>query len=505
MYNLSLLVGRRADRQPDREMIVFGERRMTNLEVERRVNALAAGLRDHGVGRGDVVALLTYNCPEFIESIFAINKLGAAFLPLNYRLAAPELRYILDHAGAVGIISEAELCGVLDGIAESLPELRLRVLIGEGRAGWATYTSLVEAHLGATVPDAEMGHDDLQRLMYTSGTTSRPKGVCISHGNLVWKNLGHITEFGINTDDTTLVAGPLYHVGALDLPASGVLYAGGSVILLKRFDALAVLETTQRERPTNMWLAPTMVNMLLQVPELESFDLTSVRFIINGGEKMPVPLIERIMRAFPNARLADAYGLTETVSGDTFLDREHVISKIGSVGKPVMHLEVRIVDEAGHDVAPGATGEIALRGPKVFKQYWRDDEATANAIRDGWFHTGDIGRIDPDGFLYIEDRKKDMILSGGENIASPEIERAIYEHPAVLEAAVVGVPDARWGEVPKAFVVVRTGASVSADALTAHCATRLAKFKVPKHVEFVDELPRNPSGKILKRELRERR
>jgi fatty-acyl-CoA synthase len=504
MYNLSLLVERRADREPDREMIVFGERRITNLEVERRVNAVAVGLREQGVGRGDVVALLTYNCPEFLESIFAISKLGAAFLPLNYRLAAPELQYILDHAGAVGIISEPEFCEVIDGIAESLPALRFRILIDEGRADWATYEPLIEAHLGATVPDAEMGHDDLQRLMYTSGTTSRPKGVCISHGNLVWKNLGHITEFGINADDTTLIAGPLYHVGALDLPASGVLYAGGSVILLRRFDALEVLETTQRERPTNMWLAPTMVNMLLQVPELESYDLSSVRFIINGGEKMPVPLIERIMRAFPNARLADAYGLTETVSGDTFLDREHVISKIGSVGKPVMHLEVRIVDDAGHDVTAGATGEIALRGPKVFKRYWRDDEATANAIRDGWFHTGDIGRVDDEGFLYIEDRKKDMILSGGENIASPEIERAIYEHPAVLEAAVVGVPDTRWGEVPKAFVVIRTGASVSADDVTAHCAARLAKFKVPKHVEFIDELPRNPSGKILKRELRER-
>jgi acyl-CoA synthetase (AMP-forming)/AMP-acid ligase II len=246
-----------------------------------------------------------------------------------------------------------------------------------------------------------------------------------------------------------------------------------------------------------------MVNMLLQIPDLGSYDLSSVRFVVGGGEKMPAPLIERIVRAFPNARLADAYGLTETVSGDTFLDRDHVLSKAGSVGKPVAHLEVRILDETNREVPTGETGEIALRGPKVFKRYWRDEQATAHAVRNGWFHTGDMGRLDEDGFLWIEDRKKDMIVSGGENIASPEVERALYEHPAVLEAAVVGVRDERWGEVPKAVVVLRSGESVDAEELIEHCRARLAKFKVPKCVEFVDALPRNPSGKVIKRALRE--
>jgi len=242
--------------------------------------------------------------------------------------------------------------------------------------------------------------------------------------------------------------------------------------------------------------------MVLQVPDLDSYDTRSIRFIINGGEKMPVPLIEKLLHVFPNAWFSDAYGLTETVSGDTFLDREHVISKIGSVGKPMIHLDVRVVDPAGADVAPNEIGEILLRGPKVFKGYWRDPEATAEAIKDGWFHTGDMGRIDEDGYLFIEDRKKDMIVSGGENIASPEVERVLYEHPAVLEAAVIGMPDPRWGEVPKAFVVLKPGEKVSEQELIAFCAERLAKFKVPKAVEFIEALPRNPSGKVLKRELR---
>jgi acyl-CoA synthetase (AMP-forming)/AMP-acid ligase II len=503
MTNFSALVDRYADRWPEKEVIVYGGQRLTNRTLAERVNALAAAFRAEGVGRGDVVALLMYNRQEFLEAAFAVNKAGAAFLPLNYRLAAPEWQYILDHSGADGIVAEPEFAAAIDDIAAELPALRRRILIGEGHPGWSDYEQLVGAHAGETVPDAESEADDLQRLMYTSGTTSRPKGVCITHGNVIWKNIGHIVEFGIDADDRTLVAGPLYHVGALDLPASGVLYAGGSVVILRKFDAVEVLDTTERERPTNMWLAPTMVNMLLQVPDLESRDLSSVRFIINGGEKMPVPLVERLMGAFPNARLADAYGLTETVSGDTFLDAEHVLSKIGSVGKPVVHLEVRLVDDAGEEVPSGELGEIALRGPKVFKGYWRDDEATASAIREGWFHTGDMGRLDDDGYLYIEDRKKDMIVSGGENIASSEVERVLYEHPAVFEVAVVGVPDARWGEVPKAFVVLRGGAVAGADDLIVHCRARLAKFKVPKCVEFLDALPRNPSGKVLKRDLRD--
>ena len=245
-----------------------------------------------------------------------------------------------------------------------------------------------------------------------------------------------------------------------------------------------------------------MVNAIMALPDIEQRDLSSVRVIINGGEKMPIPLIERIQRTFPSAWFADAYGLTETVSGDTFLDRDSLVSKIGSVGRPCLYLELEIWDEDWAPAPPGERGEVVLRGPKVFKGYWRDPDATKAAFAGGWFHTGDIGVRDDDGYVYIVDRLKDMIVSGGENIASSEIERVLYEHAAVVEAAVVGRPDERWGEVPVAYVVVSAPAP-TAEELIEHCRAQLAKFKVPKDVVFIDALPRNPSGKVLKRELRD--
>jgi len=245
-----------------------------------------------------------------------------------------------------------------------------------------------------------------------------------------------------------------------------------------------------------------MVNAIMALPDIEQRDLSSVRLVINGGEKMPIPLIERLQRKFPSAWFADAYGLTETVSGDTFLDRDSILTKLGSVGRACLYLDLDIWDNDGRSVHAGEPGEIVMRGPKVFKGYWRDSDATAAAFAGGWFHTGDIGTRDDDGYLYIVDRLKDMIVSGGENIAGSEVERVLYEHDSVLEAAVVGRSDDRWGEVPVAFVVLRPDASATAGALLEHCGARLARFKVPKDIKFIDALPRNPSGKVLKRELR---
>jgi acyl-CoA synthetase (AMP-forming)/AMP-acid ligase II len=299
-----------------------------------------------------------------------------------------------------------------------------------------------------------------------------------------------------------LACGPLYHVGALDLTTTTLIAAGATTIVHRVFDAAAVVDEIERSRVTTVWLAPAMVNAIMALPDVENRDLASVRVIINGGEKMPIPLIERIQRTFPSAWFADAYGLTETVSGDTFLDRDNLITKLGSVGRPCLHLELEVWDEQGHPVAASERGEIVLRGPKVFKGYWRDSEATDRAFAGGWFHTGDIGVVDEDGYLFIVDRLKDMIVSGGENIAGSEVERVLYEHDAVLEAAVVGRRDEKWGEVPVAFVVLRAGHAATPEGLIAHCASQLAKYKVPKDVTFLEALPRNPSGKVLKRELR---
>jgi fatty-acyl-CoA synthase len=506
MLNFTRALERNARNSPDQAAYTFCGQSTSNAQLLERVSALAAAFKDQGIGRGDVVALLLGNCPQFLETTLAVNALGAIWLPLNYRLVLDEWRYIVGHAEAKLLLTQPDYHEAGAALRDELPALEKGwTIAADAPPGWSAFEAELTAHFDTPVREfADMGTDDVQRLMYTSGTTARPKGVPLSYGNLHWKNVAHIIEFGLTSADRTLIAGPMYHVGAMDLPASGVIYAGGDVVILPEFDPEAVLATIERERITNVWLPPSMVNLVLAHPDNDRYDLTSLRLVISGGEKMPEPLVQRILDLFSSAWFADAYGLTETVSGDTFLDRDHVLAKLGSVGRPVAHLDLRIVDDDGHPLPAGERGEIALRGPKVFSGYWRDPDATAAAIRNGWFHTGDVGRLDDDGYLYIDDRKKDLIISGGENIASPEVERVLYEHPAVLEAAVIGMPNERWGEVPMAIVVCKSGAEVSGEELTGFCAGRLAKFKVPKRVDFVDELPRTPSGKVLKRTLRER-
>jgi acyl-CoA synthetase (AMP-forming)/AMP-acid ligase II len=502
MFNFASLLDRYAERSPDKEAVWFGGRWYTYAELDTRVGALSAGLSTLGVQEGDVVALLLKNRLEFLELVFAINRVGAIFLPLNYRLAAAEWRYILEHSGSSVLVTEAEYVEAMQKARPST--LRSVGLVGESAPAVADfdYDELLIQHSGARLATVEARLEDVQRLMYTSGTTSRPKGVPLSHGNVLWKTFGHLVDLSLTSADRTLMVGPMYHVGALDLPGLGTLYVGGSVGILPRFDAAEVMAAIGELRPTNIWLAPAMMNAILQLDGADGYDTTSIRLIVNGGEKMPVPFVKRLLDIFPHAWLADAYGLTETASGDTFVDRDHVISKIGSVGKPVPHLAVRILDANDQTAGPNVPGEILLRGPKVFNGYWKDPDATADAFVDGWFRTGDIGHVDEDGYLYIDDRKKDMIVSGGENIATPEIERVLYEYPDVVEAAVIGVPDPTWGEVPKAVIVLRPGSTATTDELRRHCSDFLARFKVPKHFEFRDSLPRNPSGKVLKRELR---
>jgi fatty-acyl-CoA synthase len=492
-----------ASRTPNKPIAIFGAETVTYGEMGARAAALAAGLHEQGVGAGDVVGLLSYNCTEFLEAIFAANYLGAIAMPINWRLAAPELRYILDHSEARALVCDESLVDLANEATKTMERGLVRACLARPAPdGWMSIADLrVVSNLPSRVPAAG---GDVHRLMYTSGTTGRPKGVMITHANLAWKNLAHIIEFGFTSADLGLACGPLYHVGALDLTTTSLIAAGATTIIHRVFEASDVVDEIERSRVTTVWLAPAMVNAIMALPDIERRDLSSVRLVINGGEKMPIPLIERLQRTFPSAWFADAYGLTETVSGDTFLDRDSIVSKLGSVGRPCLYLEVDIWDEHGASVPPDERGEVVLRGPKVFKGYWRDPDATSAAFAGGWFHTGDIGMRDEDGYLYIVDRLKDMIVSGGENIASSEVERVLYEHESIVEAAVVGRPDDRWGEVPVAYVVVSSAVTTTPEELIEHCRRQLARFKVPKHVELVDALPRNPSGKVLKRELRNR-
>jgi fatty-acyl-CoA synthase len=499
--NWFTVLAHHATRTPEKAIAVFEGATTTYAEMARRATELAGGLSERGVGRDDVVALLSYNCPEFLETVFAANYLGAVAMPINWRLAAPEVRYILEHSRARALLCDKSLLDLASEATKDIEATLVRACISSAVAdGWTTLADL-RASPGWVRP-VSASSDDVHRLMYTSGTTGRPKGVMITHGNLAWKNMAHIIEFGFDSSDLGLACGPLYHVGALDLTTTSLIAAGATTIIHRSFEPSEVVDEIERSRVTTVWLAPAMVNAIMALPDIEHRDLSSVHVVINGGEKMPIPLIERIQRIFPSAWFADAYGLTETVSGDTFLDRESIVSKLGSVGRPCLYLELDIWDERGKALPAGERGEIVMRGPKVFKGYWRDPDATASVFGGGWFHTGDIGVRDDDGYLYIVDRLKDMIVSGGENIASSEIERVLYEHDSVLEAAVVGRPDDRWGEVPVAFVVLREEAIATTDVLLEHCRARLARFKTPKEITFLDALPRNPSGKVLKRELR---
>ncbi|MGP0032477.1 MAG: acyl-CoA synthetase [Acidimicrobiales bacterium] len=491
-----------ATRAPDKAITVFEGETTTYGEMAQRAVALAGGLSQRGVGPGEVVALLSFNCPEFLETVFAANYLGAIAMPINWRLAAPEVRYILEHSGARALVCDEPSLTLANEATKGMEATLVRVSVSPAVAD--RWTPLADLRVPHRVARGQAAADDVHRLMYTSGTTGRPKGVMITHANLAWKNLAHIVEFGFTSSDLGLACGPLYHVGALDLTTTSLIAAGATTIIHRSFDASGVVDELEGSGVTAVWLAPAMVNAIMALPDIEQRDLSSVRLVINGGEKMPIPLIERLRRTFPSAWFADAYGLTESVSGDTFLDRDSMVTKLGSVGRPCLYLELDIWDKDGQPLPAGERGEIVLRGPKIFKGYWRDPDATAAAFAGGWFHTGDIGTRDDDGYLYIVDRLKDIIVSGGENIASSEVERVLYEHDAVLEAAAVGRPDDRWGEVPVAFVVLRQDAHTTADALLDLCRARLARFKVPREITFLDALPRNPSGKVLKRELRDR-
>jgi fatty-acyl-CoA synthase len=500
--SLTEVLSHHAAHHPDRVALEYQGATTTWMELLEGTRRTAGALGEAGVRPGDVVAVLLHNSDRFIEIMHAVSHAGAVFMPLNWRLAGPELRYIIGHAGAKLLISEPELEAIVEPVREEL-SCRLVHAEGPGAGAWGSLEQLAESG-GLQVAPAPVGGEDLHRLMYTSGTTSHPKGVMISYANLWAKNVGHVVEFGMTAEAVGLACGPLYHVGALDLTTSTLMYLGAKNHILRRFEPAAVLEAIERHRVTDIWLAPVMINQLINHADIERRDLSSVRLIIDGGEKMPLPLIERVLAAFPNAWFADAYGLTETVSGDTVLDKGRSREKLGSVGKPVLHLEVRIEAPDGTECPANTPGEVLLRGPKVSKGYWRDEAATAAALAGGWLHTGDLGMLDDEGYLFIVDRLKDVIISGGENIASSEVERVVYEHEAVLEAAVVGRPDERWLEVPVAYVVLREGSDVTPEQLREHCLERLAKYKAPREIKIIDALPRNPSGKVLKRELRVR-
>jgi len=493
MVNLSAAVLRWARAEPERPALLYREQRLGYGELAVRVADAAGSLRARGIAEGDIVALLMKNSAAFIELALAISHLGAVLLPINYRLGADEVEYIVGHAGVKLLLVDEELCA-LAGAFDNVVTVDEPAQSDSRRIGPAA-----EPIWAPQVRRPE----DLFRLMYTSGTTDRPKGVIHSYANYYWKCLDHIAVLGLHGGERLLVVGPLYHVGAFDLPGLAVMEMGGMLAVQREFEPDETLALIDRERLTAAWMAPVMLNRLLALPDRHRFDLSSFRWQIGGGESTPEERIREFSSLFKSGRYIDGYGLTESGSGDTLMEAGREIEKIGSTGRAMSHVEIRVCDEGGQGLAAGEAGEICLRGPKVTSGYWRDPEKTAASFHPGaWFRTGDIGYLDADGFLFLTDRKKDMIISGGENIASSEVERVLYQLPQVLEAAAVGLLDERWGERVAAVVVLRSGTALSLEELQSFCRGKLGGFKLPKELVLREALPRLPSGKVLKRVLR---
>ncbi|ODV12263.1 MAG: acyl-CoA synthetase [Rubrivivax sp. SCN 70-15] len=493
MVNLSAAVLRWARAEPQRPALLYRDQRLSYGALAQRIAGTAGALAVRGIGGGDIVALLMKNSAAFIELSLAVSHLGAVLLPINYRLGVEEVAYIVGHAGVKLLLVDDELRALAGGFGNT-------VVVDEAAQSDSRRIGPAAAPVDAPCVRRP---DDLFRLMYTSGTTDRPKGVIHTYANYHWKCLDHIAVLGLHGAERLLVVGPLYHVGAFDLPGLAVLQMGGLLAVLREFEPEPTLALIERERLTAAWMAPVMLNRLLALPERGRFDLSSLRWQIGGGERTPEERIREFRSLFPAGRYIDGYGLTESCSGDTLMEAGREIEKIGSTGRALPHVELRVCNDEGRALAAGEAGEICLRGPKVTSGYWRDEAKTAASFHaGGWFRTGDVGYIDAEGFLFLTDRKKDMIISGGENIASSEVERVLDQLPQVLEAAAVGLPDAQWGERVVAVVVLRPGAALALDELQAFCRGKLGGFKLPRQLVLRETLPRLPSGKVLKRVLR---
>jgi fatty-acyl-CoA synthase len=500
-YNLAQTILKRAELDPGSRALVFEDSQCDYAELANRVRCLASALRAGGICVGDRVGFAGLNHPAFLETLLAAQALGAIFVPLNFRLTGEELRFIINDAGIHTLVADAALGQVIDPVREVLCCSRY---IGSesGADGWEDFQALVTSSppLAEHVP---LGQHDLAVIMYTSGTTGRPKGAMLTHGNLIWNNMQANLAFAGDSNDITLVAAPLFHVGGLNVTTIGALQAGACVVLHRSFDPRLALADIAKYAVTTMFGAPAMFLFMAQQPEFEATDLSSLKMLIVGAAPVPKSLLD--IYTARDVLLNQGYGLTETAPLVTFLMSHYIDSKLGSAGKPGLFGEIRIAGADNKPLAQGEVGEILYRGPNVMKGYWNRPEATAEAIdAEGWFHTGDAGSVDEDGFLFISDRVKDMVISGGENVYPAEVESVLYEHPAIAEVAIIGLADEKWGEAVTAVVALNSGASLDLEDLRAFAEGKLARYKLPLILHVVEALPRNPAGKVLKFELRER-
>jgi len=507
---LGEMIVRDARKFPDKEALIYGKTRLTYKQFNARINQLAHALLDLGIKKGSKVAILAFNCNQFMEAYFALAKIGAMAVPLNFRLHLEELKYIVNHSDAEAFIMGEAFIEMVQGIQKDIPQVKNYVSITDKPVeGMLHYETWI-----AKYPDNEplilVEEEDPAFIMYTAGTTGRPKGSVLTHKNEVvmcmLETMFVAGEPGMPdiTNAIAFAAPPVFHLAAFAFCQISFFLGATVVLPVEVFNPEYIMKTIEEEKINAILLIPAMAIFILQLPELEKYDTSSLQVWVTGAAILPTEVRKQIMKFFPNVKIFDMFGQTEmspVVSGLVPSESE---GRETSVGKALPFIEIRVVDDEDNDVPLGTVGEAIYRGPTIMKEYYKEPQATAEAMRGGWFHSTDLVREDEEGYLYIVDRKKDMIISGGENIYPAEIEEVLYKYPKILECAVIGVHDEEWGESVKAIVVCKEGESLTEEEVVEFCQEHLASYKKPKSVDFIDSLPRNPAGKVLKTVLREK-
>lgn len=507
--SLGDLLRRTAKRYPDKTAVIATGRRVTFAEFDESVNRCAHALSDQGLTKGDRLGLLSHNCWQFAVVNFAAARLGLVLVPVNFMLTAQEVAFILEDAQVAGLVAEDGLVDTAEQalmLADRAEAVRALIPLAgsrpEGFDQWADIDNWIDGPGDASDVVVQVEDDAPIRLMYTSGTESRPKGVLLSSRSLISQYVSCAIDGGMEREDVELHTLPLYHCAQLDCFFGVDVYLGATSIILPAPDPATMLETIEREGVTKLFCPPTVWISLLRHPDFDTRDLSSLVKGYYGASAMPVEVLREILQRLPQLRLWNFYGQTEMAPLATILRPDEQDAMAGSAGRASLNVETRVVDEDGNDVSPGDVGEIVHRSPHATLGYYQRDDLTAEAFRDGWFHSGDLGILTADGYLSVVDRKKDMIKTGGENVASREVEEALYEMEGVSEVAVFGISHPHWIEAVTAVIVRTAGAELDQESVLAYCQEHLAGYKRPKYVEFVDSLPKNPSGKILKRDLR---
>jgi acyl-CoA synthetase (AMP-forming)/AMP-acid ligase II len=499
---------------PERKAVIFEDKHYSFSQLNERVTRLANALIESGVKKGDRVAMLQVNCNQCIETYFAVAKLGAVYLPLNFRARQEELEYMLNFAEANTLFMGSCYLDMIGSLRNRLTSVKNYISIELPHPGMLEYNRMI-ASAPADDVCTDISEEDTTILMYTAGTTGKPKGVMLAHRSFSVYVLDNVSPPDPEVEEKNILTVPLYHIAGIQAMMAAV-YGARTLVMQRQFEAKAWMELVEKEKVNRAMMVPTMLKQLMDSPDFGKYDLSSLKVITYGASPMPLAVIEKALRVFPKASFINAFGQTETASTITMLspadhvvdgtgiDREKKLKRLTSIGKPLPDVEMKVVDESGKELRPGEIGEILARGPRVMTGYYKDEEKTAAALdRDGWVHTRDMGYRDEDSYFYLAGRATDLIKRGGEYISPEELENVVYSHPKIEDVAVIGVYDEEWGELPTAICVLKKGETCSDQEIMEYCRTRLASFKRPRTVIFIDELPRNPMGKVIKRVLRD--